>query len=68
MVDLRPARTAVTSADKELLTVTVTAEGSLLLNGDPVTLPALPAALQGRRVGLADPLVSGSFKRRESES
>lgn len=58
IVDLPTARTAVTSADKELLTVTVTAAGSLLLNGEPVTLSALPAALRGRRVGLADPLVS----------
>ena len=56
LVDLPQAATA-TSAQEEAVTVSLTAEGAVFLNQEPVALDALVAALQAVRLRQPDPLV-----------
>jgi biopolymer transport protein ExbD len=46
IVDLPKAETAVSIANEELLTISLTAEGELLFNQQPVTLDVLPTLLR----------------------
>ena len=64
VVDLPEATTAVASTDEEHLAITVTAEETVWLNRDPVTLDTLAAALRARQARVADPLVTIHADRR----
>jgi len=57
LVDLPAAETAVATTNEEPLSITVTAEGALFLNQEPVALPSLSAMLRQRKLHVADPLV-----------
>ncbi|MBI4597610.1 MAG: biopolymer transporter ExbD [Candidatus Omnitrophica bacterium] len=58
LVALPTAETAVSAPNDEPLTITVTAEGAVFLNQEPVTVPSLPDALRQRPQQMADPLVT----------
>ncbi|MBI4436263.1 MAG: biopolymer transporter ExbD [Candidatus Omnitrophica bacterium] len=63
IVDLPAAETAVTTTE-ESLTITVTAEGSLFLNQEPIALNDLSGSLRQHRLRAADPLVTINADRR----
>jgi len=63
IVDLPAAETAVTTTE-ESLTITVTAEGSLFLNQEPIALNDLSGSLRHHRLRAADPLVTIHADRR----
>jgi len=64
VVDLPGATAAVASANEEPLAITVTAEETVWLNRDPLTLQTLAPALRARRGGMTDPLVTIQADRR----
>ena len=49
IVDLPPAATGAASKEDETITVSVTAAGEVAVNRQPMTLEALPAALERQR-------------------
>ena len=57
IVDLPRAATGVASKEDETITVSVTADGTLALNRQPVTVEALPAALEAQRGERREPMV-----------
>lgn len=63
LVDLPQAATA-TSTQEDAVTVSLTAEGAVFLNQEPVALEALAAALQAARLRRPDPLVIINADRR----
>ena len=64
LVDLPPAQTAVSVTDEETLTISLTAEGGLFVNRQPVPLAQLPATLRQRETRLPDPVVTINADRR----
>ena len=64
VVDLPGATTAVASPHEDHVAITVTAEETLWLNREPVTLDTLAAALRARQARVADPLVTIQADRR----
>lgn len=63
IVDLPKAETAVATSDEDLLTLSLTAEGGVFFNQQPVTLAALAETLQERRTS-AEALVVINADRR----
>ena len=57
IVDLPRAATGAASKEDETITVSVTADGGLAVNRQPVTLEALPAALEAQRGERREPMV-----------
>ena len=63
LMDLPQAATA-TSTQEDAVTVSLTAEGAVFLNQEPVALDALAAALQAVHLRRSDPLVIINADRR----
>ncbi|MBI4355561.1 MAG: biopolymer transporter ExbD [Candidatus Omnitrophica bacterium] len=64
LVELPTAQTAVAVTDEETLTISLTAEGGLFVNRQPVPLAQLPATLRQRETRLPDPVVTINADRR----
>lgn len=63
VVDLPQAQT-LTATQEEAITVSLTADGQLLVNEDPITLEALPSILRQEAAGQGDALVLLNADRR----
>lgn len=64
VVDLPKAETAVSEQNEETLTISVTSDGAVSLNQEPLRLADLAGALRQRRANLTDPLVAINADRR----